>query len=266
MVEFEPRLDRLGQDWSGQGRISCLVEEEKLDARLHVLARVLDAVEQEQAAYFSLQVRSREGSEPPAGSDQFVEKFRPIPGLTIQPWRSDQRGASAPDTVLLDPDTSFGTGKHPSTRLCLELLDQLVDKRQRDKVLLDLGCGTGVLAIAALKLGAAATALAVDIDPEAVRVAVGNVELNGLAERITVRQGSWAAVSGRFGLIVANLVPSVLLSIGSGISDHLQGNGSVIVAGFRTGQAEMVADSLAGQGLRAQVRADREGWTAFRLE
>ena len=182
------------------------------------------------------------------------------------PNRPDRPIPSAPDTVLLDPDSSFGTGKHPSTQLCLELLDQLVDKREPNRVLLDLGCGTGVLAIAALKMGTAATALAVDIDREAVRVAAGNVEINGLSERITVRQGSWAAVSGRFDLIVANLVPSVLLSIGSGLRDHLQEGGSVIVAGFRTGQAEMVADSLAGQGLRAQGRADREGWTAFRLE
>jgi ribosomal protein L11 methylase PrmA len=92
------------------------------------------------------------------------------------------------------------------------------------------------------------------------------VELNGLGGRITVRQGSWDAVAGRLDLIVANLVPSVLLSIGSAITNHLKEGGSVVVAGFRTGQAEMVAGFLAEQGLRVRERADREGWAALLLK
>jgi ribosomal protein L11 methyltransferase len=260
MSEFAPRLDRLGKDRPDQGRIFCLVEEERLDERLIALARILDEVEQQCSDDFTIQVRNLEGSEPPSGSDQYAEKFHPIPGLIIQPWSPTRFGQPAPDTVLLDPDSSFGTGKHPSTRLCLELLDRIADNREQKSNLLDLGCGTAVLAISALKLGAASVALAVDIDPEAVRVAVDNVALNNLAERITVRQGSWSAVVGRFDLIVANLVPSVLLSIGSGIAGHLKERGNVVVAGFRTGQAEeMVASFFAGQGLRVRERVDREG-------
>lgn len=266
MADLAPRCDRFGPDRPEQGRLSWLVEEEKLDAHLFVLSRILDAVEQGRSADFFIQVRNLLASEPPAGSDQYVEKFRPIPGLTIQPWRPGQRGPWTPDTVLLDPDTSFGTGKHPSTRRCLELLAQVPGNRKADSMLLDLGCGTGVLAIAALKMGAAAAALAVDIDAEAVRVAAANVELNGLGERITVRQGSWDAVDRRFDLIVANLVPSVLLSIGAGISRHLKMGGSVVVAGFRSGQTEMMTDFLARQGLQVRGRADSEGWAALLLE
>jgi ribosomal protein L11 methyltransferase len=267
LADFAPRLVRPGMDRAGQARLSWRVAEKKLDAQLIVLARVLDAVETERAADFSIQVRNLQGSEPPAGSDQFVEKFRPIPGLTIQPWSPDLPGPPDPDTVVLDPDTAFGTGKHPSTRLCLELLAQLAENRKPDRMLLDLGCGTGVLAIAALKLGAVSAAQAVDIDAAAVRVAAANVELNGLGDRITIRRGSWDAVCGRFDLIVANLVPSVLLAVGAGISRHLQERGSVVVAGFRSGQTTMVTDFLAGQGLqRVCGRADREGWTALHLE
>jgi len=266
LADFAPRLDRPARQKPEQARISWLVAEEKLDARLVVLGRLLDAIEQERGADFFIQIRNLQRSEPPAGSAQFVEEFRPIPGLAIKPWHPDRFVPSAPDAVLLDPDTSFGTGKHPSTRLCLEMLVQLVDKRQPDRMLLDLGCGTGVLAIAALKLGVAATSLAVDIDAAAIRVAAANAELNGLADRITVRQGSWDAVAGSFALIVANLVPSVLLSIGAGLRPHLQACGSVVVAGFRSGQAEMVTNFLARQGLRVCSRADHEGWTALQLK
>lgn len=265
LADLPAQVDRCRPARPGRARLSWLVEEEKLDVHLILLSRILDEVEQQGPSDFTIRVRNLQGSEPPAGSDQFVEKFRPIPRLTIQPWNPDRPGPPAPATVVLDPDSSFGTGKHPSTRLCLQLLDRIANKRKRAGALLDLGCGTGVLAIGALKLGAAATALAVDIDPEAVRVASGNVELNGLAGRITVRQGSWAAVTGRFDLIVANLVPSVLLLIGAHLSGHLRGDGSVVVAGFRTAQAEMMADFLRGQDLRVRGRVEQEGWTALRL-
>lgn len=266
MSEFAPQLDRLGVDRLDRGRITCLVAEERLDERLVILSRLLDEIERKGSGEFTIQIRNLEGSEPPLGSPQFVEKFQPIPRLTIQPWNSGRLEQPASGTVLLDPDSSFGTGKHPSTRLCLELLDRVAGDQDHNRTLLDLGCGTGILAISALKLGAASTALAVDIDSGAVEVAVGNVELNGLGERITVRQGSWDVVTGSFELIVANLVPSVLLSIGSGLTSHVKERGNVVVAGFRTGQAEMVAGFLAGHGLLMREQLDYEGWAALRLE
>jgi ribosomal protein L11 methyltransferase len=265
MSEFAPQLERSGNDRIDRGRIFCLMEEERLDERLVVLSMKLEEIEQRYSTDFTIQVRNREGSEPPSGSDQFAESFQPISNLTIQPWNPNLFGQLAPDTILLDPESSFGTGKHPSTRLCLKLLDRIASNREQKRNLLDLGCGTGVLAISALKLGAASTALAVDIDPEAVGVAAGNVDLNDIAARVTVRRGSLDAVAGRFDLIVANLVPSVLLSVGSNIGNHLKEHGSVIVAGFRTGQAEMMADFFAGQGLRLCERIDREGWAALLL-
>ena len=109
--------------------------------------------------------------------------------LVIQPtWR---RHVAAPDDVLLalDPGMAFGTGLHPTTRLCLAGLEPMADDgRLRDARVLDVGCGSGILAIAALKLGGS-TALGVDTDPIAVESTTANARRNGLGDRLTAQQG-----------------------------------------------------------------------------
>lgn len=105
--------------------------------------------------------------------------------------------------LTLDPGLAFGTGTHPTTRLCLQLLVQLLPESQSGNVL-DMGCGSGILSLAALKLGAD-TALAVDIDAQAVAATQRNALLNALQERIHCFQGSLNVVTGQFAWIVANI-------------------------------------------------------------
>lgn len=134
--------------------------------------------------------------------------------------------------VSLDPGMAFGTGYHPSTRLCLLALEKYLRPGME---VLDLGTGSGILAIAAAKLGAASV-LALDIDAEAVGVAGQNVEQNGLQEVIQVAHGTldWGLYPSRFDLIVANLTTNLLMELGGPILDSVKSGGLVIAGGIVT--------------------------------
>ncbi|HSA20589.1 MAG TPA: 50S ribosomal protein L11 methyltransferase, partial [Myxococcota bacterium] len=111
---------------------------------------------------------------------------------------------SAPWALRIDPGLAFGTGLHPTTRLCLLGLDRLLAQGRAASVL-DVGCGTGILALGAARAGVPRV-LAVDNDPEACRVALENLVLNGLTGRVEVRAGEIHAVEGRFAVVLANIL------------------------------------------------------------
>ena len=150
-------------------------------------------------------------------------------------------GGAAPSVVVrLDPGLAFGTGTHATTALCLEWLDG-VDLR--GKTLLDYGCGSGVLAIAALKLGAAA-ATGMDIDPQAVTAARQNAACNGEAERLVV-VGSDAEIEGRFDVIVANILAGPLVQFADSITSRLSRGGMLALSGVLCEQARVVRAAYA---------------------
>jgi ribosomal protein L11 methyltransferase len=187
--------------------------------------------------------------------------------LTIQPWRPS---ASAPDddrTILLDSNRAFGTGTHPTTQLCLKAIHDLAfgPWGLGGRSVLDFGCGTALLIIAAVKLGAGC-GRGVEIDPEAAATAKRNVVLNGLSERIAIAQGSWEVVKGKVDLLLANLVPSVLLRTGSEIPGRLIDHGRTIVSGFGQNQSEEIEGFLAGLGLKTTERLTSKGWGALVME
>ncbi len=194
--------------------------------------------------------------------------------------------AQPADIVLnLDPGMAFGTGLHPTTQLCLRLLEQYARPGQRT---LDLGTGSGILAIAAAKLGAGPV-LALDNDPIATKVAHENVLRNGVAEQVTVAEGSLGAagnamghwLSGNFGeadvpptvhrssptgqfeLIAANLIAKVLIILADEIAAALAPGGTLISSGIIIDREDEVALALAGVGLN-QIERHREGeWVAL---
>jgi ribosomal protein L11 methyltransferase len=127
---------------------------------------------------------------------------------------------------------------------------------------LDFGCGTALLSIAAVKLGAG-RCQGVEIDPEAAATAKRNVVFNGLSDRIVISHGSWESVQGRVDLILANLVPAVLLRTASEIPAHLKERGRGIVSGFGRNQSQEMESFFADLGLRTTERLERKGWTAF---
>lgn len=142
--------------------------------------------------------------------------------------------------VRLDPGLAFGTGTHATTAMCLEWLDSL-DLEQR--TLLDYGCGSGVLAIAALKLGCG-HAHAMDIDPQAVLAARRNAAENGVDERLTVT-GSADRIEGRFDIVVANILAGPLAELAPGITGYLKPGGLLGLSGILSEQADDVSAAYA---------------------
>ncbi len=164
--------------------------------------------------------------------------------------------AGAPDAVVvaLDPGLAFGTGHHPTTALCLEWLD---GADLAGRTLLDYGCGSGILAIAALKLGAE-RAVAVDHDPQALEATRANALANGVADRIAIHTPD-ALPDEPANLVVANILAGPLTELAPVLIGHLQPGGDLALSGILTGQ---VADLIAVYSGRIELAParTREDW------
>jgi ribosomal protein L11 methyltransferase len=166
------------------------------------------------------------------------------------------------DIVLdLDPGMAFGTGLHPTTRLCLLALEHNMEVGPQN--LLDLGTGSGILAIAAAKLGGPNTRiLALDTDNIAVDATRENVERNGLTGQITTGQGSTAAARGRapYNLIVANILASVIIELAPALSALLQPGGTLISSGIFIDRGDSVIEALQNAKLPVRQREQEGDW------
>jgi ribosomal protein L11 methyltransferase len=169
------------------------------------------------------------------------------------PWAPRRAGAL---DVVIDPGQAFGTGAHPSTRLTLGLLAEL----EPAGALADWGCGSGVLAVCAAKLGWAPV-LACDVEPASVAATRQAAEDNGVSVDVTrcdVRRGGgpWAPT------VLANLVRPLLLELAAGLARAPR---QLLVSGLETGEADEVVAAFARHGLREAARAQGGGWVAVRL-
>ncbi len=180
--------------------------------------------------------------------------------VVVKPsWREY---AAQPDELLLemDPGLAFGTGLHPTTQLCVEALEDLVQPGMR---VLDLGTGTGILALIAARLGAA-DVLAVDNDVNAVAVARRNARANDAAHQIRVVHGSLAEVGEPYDLVVANILAHVIIDMAAlGLDTRIRRGGTLVVSGILGEQADAVATALAAHGLSLVERRQREDWVAL---
>ncbi|HLT17360.1 MAG TPA: 50S ribosomal protein L11 methyltransferase [Acidimicrobiales bacterium] len=158
--------------------------------------------------------------------------------------------------VRLDPGRAFGSGSHPSTRLCAAALEAHLVPGQ---TVLDVGCGSGVLSVLAACLGAS-SAVAVDLDPVAVAATEANAAANGVTDLVAVRAGSVDAVDGRFDVVVANIGLGVLRDLAPELVVRTAPGGLVVVAGLLPDQVEPVVAALAG--CRELERLEEEGWAA----
>ncbi len=255
-----------------RGRIMVLESGEKrLDSKLLDISSIVNETERALSlrSEFYIRVRNLAYSEPSSGSSQFVEPFSPIPSMTIQPWTPDLAQPTDPRTIILDPHHAFGTGKHPTTLLCLRIMDLLANDTSRAQALkgakvLDFGCGTGLLAIAAVKMGAQ-EAVGVEIDPPSVQAAKTNAALNHLSTRVTIREGSWEVVHEKYDFIFANLVVSALLRTGTHIPDHLTQTGTAVISGFGENQMGEMKRFFEEAGLTISKQSVLEGWGAASL-
>jgi len=185
--------------------------------------------------------------------------------LVVPEW--EQKEVPGRVKLILNPGLTFGTGSHATTRLCLTALDRLI--RGGEKVL-DLGCGSGILSIAALRLGAE-RAFACDVDPTCVNVAYENAALNDVGrERYTVRAGDVTAdralaaeFGGDYDVVVANIVADVIIALAPRVRPLLKAGGVFLCSGIIDDRADEVRQKLVDAGWEIAETNASEGWYSY---
>ena len=185
----------------------------------------------------------------------------------VPEWERDKPVPEGRSPLYLNPGLTFGTGSHASTQLCLEGVEA---HTLPGRSVLDLGCGSGILSIAALCLGAS-HAVAVDIDPKAVDVAYENAALNGIdRSRYTVRWGDVlsdqqlkAEISGGYDMVVANIVADVIIGLSGQVRPFLKEGGLFLCSGIIDDRAEEVAQRLREAGWDILRTRQSEGWFSY---
>jgi ribosomal protein L11 methyltransferase len=200
-----------------------------------------------------------------------------VGSIVIRPAWRDYEPQKGDIVISLDPGMAFGTGQHPTTRMCLAGLQELAEqkatstrqqatraKRQALRKVLDLGSGSGILAIAAVALGAERV-VAFDTDEQAVEASLSNARLNGMEKRITVRQASVEAIGsdGPFDVILANLNAAAVSSLAGAMAEKLSTRGCLFAGGVIAEREKEVAEALAASGLNIERVMSEGDWRTF---
>jgi ribosomal protein L11 methyltransferase len=178
--------------------------------------------------------------------------------LVVKPSWTQYRLKRGEIVIEIDPGMAFGTGQHPTTAMCLRALEELVLPGMR---VLDLGCGSGIVGIAAAKLGATRV-LALDIDPNAVRAARENTVANGAAGAVEVREGTLDG-DDVFDLIVANISGLTLERLASGLARRLEAGGTLITSGFLEDAVSGLELAFKAVGLKVERVVEDGVWRAL---
>ena len=184
--------------------------------------------------------------------------------------------------IKIDPGMAFGTGTHPTTQLCLESMEKCFDRRPQTtdhglsivhgpSSVIDVGCGSGILTIAAIKLGAR-HALGVDIDPGSIVNARENANSNGVGDELILEVGSVEEIlDGRFAfrtapLVLANILAPVIVRLfAAGLADLIDEDGAIILSGILQEQAQTVIAAAQAKGLRVNERKQIGDWVALTM-
>jgi ribosomal protein L11 methyltransferase len=195
---------------------------------------------------------------------QWQQFFQPLcigERLIIRPpWDTSPLPATMA-CLTLNPGPAFGTGTHPSTHLCLLMLLQYAAQYQGSR-LLDVGCGSGILSLAALRLGWQC-AVGVDIDAQAITVATHNAGLNGLQDRAQFLHGSWQSATGAFPCIIANVYLGPLVEMLPPLTRYLNPGGTIVLSGLLASQEATMRTVIQNTGLAVQARRVEQEWVAL---
>ena len=197
--------------------------------------------------------------------DKWKENFKPVKvtdRLVVKPtW--EEYDAKAGELILqIDPGMAFGTGTHETTSLCMKLLEKYMQDGAGQKIL-DVGCGSGILSIAAALLGSKEV-LGIEIDEDAVEVAKENVSLNGVEEAVCIRQGDLTkGIDFRADIIVANLMHNLVIELSPSAKKHLQKDGVFISSGILLEKKEQVAEAVRKAGFEILEIPEDGEWCAI---
>lgn len=171
------------------------------------------------------------------------------------------RGAAEPGALRLLDTKAFGTGLHATTALCLAVLDETVQPGS-PRAVLDVGTGSGVLALAALTLGVP-EALGIDVDDEALRVAEENARLNGLSDRLQLVRGGPEITTGTWPLILANVLAAPLIEMAPALVQRVAHHGELVLSGIPSSVEEQVTQTYRRLGMHRIAVKSRDGWVAL---
>lgn len=256
--------DQLMQEKKGLCRITFYLEDSP--DGYNTLARVrmaLSRVKQEHPEYGRL-LLTMENMEDADWENNWKQYFHPIKigeRLLIRPTWEDEYDAEGRAVLHLEPGLAFGTGSHETTRLCLEALEKNIKGGEK---VLDVGCGSGILAIASLLLGAD-SANGVDIDELAVKTAEENGKMNGFGnDRLTFIHGDLAdKVSGKFDIVVANIVADIIIMFCKTVPEFMADNAVFITSGIIDIREQEVVGAFAENGFEIIARHADGGWRCF---
>lgn len=197
--------------------------------------------------------------------DNWKEYFKPshiTERIVVKPsWEAYEKQSEDELIIEIDPGMAFGTGTHPTTTLCVKLLEKYIEGP--DDMVLDVGCGSGILSMAAALLGVR-TVKGVEIDPIAVDVAKENVELNHLSGQIDVFQGDLTkGLDLKADIVVANLMADLVMMLSRDVAKHLRGKSIYISSGILIEKQEQVAEAIQAEGFRILEIAEEGEWCAI---
>ena len=206
-------------------------------------------------------------------ANNWKQYFKPLcvgDKLLIKPSWEEAPANDSRIILEIDPASSFGTGQHNTTQLCLELLEKNINGNEK---VLDLGCGSGILSIAAILLGAD-YCTAVDIDENSVKIAKENAEKNNIPkEKYTAYCGNVITdnelvktIGNGYKIVVANIVADVLIGMSDLFSDFLTDDGMLIMSGIIVERKDEVIEAVENQGFKVISVAEKDGWAAVSMK
>lgn len=190
---------------------------------------------------------------------QFFKPTQVSPRVMIHPpW--DRPDSGLPVMVEIDPGMAFGTGTHETTKLCIKLLDEV--GTPEGCTVVDVGTGSGILAIAAVMLGAG-HAVGMDTDPDATREAKRNAATNGVGDRCDFRTGELGAEDPQGDIVIANILPHVLIAISRELIEHMKPGALLILSGILLVEEDRVREHFEACGLKQVERVAQNDWCAL---